>query len=95
MEEKLLKPFLNSEGQVAQWPAKRPKQAVVLEYLASKFEANHSYTETEVNDILKEWHTFEDWALLRRELFDKGYFDRELDGSDYQLAHPADLLHLQ
>jgi hypothetical protein len=35
------------------------------------------YTEKEVNAILKQYHTFEDRALLRRELYDKRYFDRK------------------
>ena len=41
------------------------------------------YTEKEVNAILNRCHTFEDWALLRRELFERGYLNRERDGSTY------------
>jgi len=66
---------------------KKPKQGTSLAYLASKFQLDISYSEREVNEILKQWHTFEDWALLRRELYDKGYFDRELDGSNYRLGN--------
>lgn len=65
------------------WPAKESARLEVLEYLISKFSEDNFYPESEVNEILKAWHTFDDWALLRRELFNRGYFDRELDGSDY------------
>ena len=79
--------FLDEQGRATQWPAKRPKQGALLVYLASKFQPDFSYSEREVNEILKQWHTFEDWALLRRELYDKGYFDRKLDGSNYRLGN--------
>jgi hypothetical protein len=55
----------------------------VLEYLIEKFDDGVHYTEIEVNQVLKQWHTFDDWALLRRELFDRGYFERDLDGTRY------------
>ncbi len=36
-----------------------------------------------MNELLLGWHTFGDWALLRRMLFDWGHLDRESDGSRY------------
>ena len=32
------------------------------------------------------WHTFRDWARLRRMLYDLGYLDRDMAGSAYTLA---------
>jgi uridine kinase len=81
-----LKYFLDDKGRATAWPAKKQKQEALLDYLAKKFEGERSYSEAEVNEILKLWHTFEDWALLRRELFNKGYLDRDTDGSNYRLS---------
>jgi len=85
MHERLER-FLNIDGQLKQWPSKRKDQVMVIEYLATSFEPNTSYTELEINEILKQNHTFEDWALLRRELYDLGYLERTRDGGRYQLA---------
>jgi hypothetical protein len=76
--------FLNSSGQVERWPKKMADKDSVLAYLAAKFEFDRSYREREVNEILKQWHTFTDWPLLRRELFEKGYFNRNRSGTDYR-----------
>jgi hypothetical protein len=81
MEE--LKTFLNSDLQVTAWPAKHAKKQAVIEYMAGKFEEDKTYTEFEVNEILNKFHTFNDPALLRRELYEKKFFDRDLNGSKY------------
>jgi hypothetical protein len=75
--------FLNAEGQVNQWPTKHADKQLVLAYLAAKFSSGISYDEKGVNDLLKQWHTFNDWLLLRRELYEYGYLDRVPDGSKY------------
>ena len=66
-----------------------------LLYLASRFEADRSYSEAEVNELLEALHTFHDPATLRRDLYEHGFFERERDGSRYWLAArlptPADL----
>lgn len=79
-----LRRFLDGAGRLAQWPARRRLQLVVLPWLASWFERGRDYHEREVNDRLREAHTFGDWALLRRELVDGGYLEREADGSRYR-----------
>lgn len=78
-----LKTYLDTEGRLIQWPSKRSIQQVALDYLASKFETDKTYSEREVNGLLKQWHTFEDWALLRRELFERGLLNRKHDGTEY------------
>lgn len=77
--------YLDEEGRVTRWPGKKhiADQTLILAYLADKFEIEREYTEHEVNEILKKYHTFEDWALLRRELFERGYFNRLADGTKY------------
>jgi len=79
--------YLDWNGRVTRWPTRKNKedQGIILAYLASKFEAKTTYTENEVNEILKQYHTFDDWALLRRELVSHGYFSRHKDGSNYRL----------
>lgn len=78
--------FLDNEGRLKQWPTKHKDQLLVLAYLATKFKYGVSYTEAEVNEVLKHLHTFGDWPLLRRELFDRGFLDRNSDGSNYRLT---------
>ena len=76
-------PFLDEDGLITQLPSKQGKRLAVLEYLAEKFELNVDYTERQVNEICNRWHTFGDYFLLRRELVDNGYLNREGDGSRY------------
>ena len=77
--------FLDDEGRLKSYPAKYKMQVFTLFYLASKFEHDKSYTEKEVNQILNNWHTFEDWAMLRRDLFDKRFLWRDPKGKEYRL----------
>jgi hypothetical protein len=78
--------FIDDDGLVTAWPSKFEFQTIVLEYLATKFQRDTPYNEKEVNEILKMWHTFSDWPLLRRELVDRGFMTRDLDGSNYMLV---------
>ncbi len=88
-----LRPFVDEQGRLTQWPAKQKTQRMAIALLATRFEPGRTYNERQVNDLLREWHTFEDWALLRRVLFVWCYLDRENDGSRYRLrargASPA------
>jgi|GEM_PF-1282844 len=80
------KQYYDADGRIIHWPRRKNRkyQLDILRYLLTKFELDRTYTEMETNDILRAWHTFEDWAMLRRELFVLGWMDRELDGSNYQ-----------
>ena len=82
---KELRGFLDDEGRLHKYPARFKRQILSLFYLASKFEHDKQYTEKEVNEILKGWHTFDDWAMLRRDMFDNRFLGREADGSFYWL----------
>ncbi len=83
MDTDLIKRFLDEDGRIKQFPAKHRPRQLVLEYLAEKFEAGRDYTEKEVNAVISEWHTFGDYFILRRELVDRGFMERERDGSRY------------
>ena len=82
---KALTSFLDSEQRLKQYPSKQRPKLLTLFYLASKFEAGRQYSEPEVNEIICAWHTFTNWSMLRRELFNKHFLGRELDGSSYWL----------
>lgn len=84
-----LRPFLDQEGRLKQWPTKQKTQRMAIARLAARFEPHREYNERQVNELLLEWHTFGDWALLRRMLFDWGYLDRKRDGSWYWLREDA------
>jgi hypothetical protein len=85
-----LAPFLDARGRFKSWPVKEKLQRDAIASLATRFEPWRKYSEREVNDILLDWHTFGDWARLRRLLYAWGYFDRSPDGSSYWLEneHP-------
>ena len=88
----LLKNFLDSEGKLKQFPAKRKMKIIALFYLASFFETGRQYTEQEVKLLLYQHHTFFDPATLRRELFDFHFLDRSADGRVYTLAQPQPVM---
>jgi hypothetical protein len=76
--------FLNEAGLVKVWPSKHSRKELIVAYLATKFEFDTVYHEREVNEILKQWHTFSDWPLLRRELVERGYMSRNRSGTEYR-----------
>lgn len=83
-----IEPFLDSQGRLKVFPAKRKKKLSALAYLAGKFEQGKIYTEREVNELLNQWHLFGDPATLRRELYNNCFFDRAANGSSYWLEDP-------
>ena len=82
----ILRNFLDAEGKLTAFPAKRKMKIYCLFYLAQKFESNKDYTEQEINNVLLDWHSFADPATLRRELYDYGFLDRSRDGKIYSVA---------
>ncbi len=84
MEQKInIKRFLDASGKITQLPQKQKVRIAVLGYLAEKFETDTVYTEKAVNAVCAQWHTFNDYFILRRELVDSGLLCREPDGSRY------------
>ena len=82
----ILRNFLDANGKLTAFPAKRKMKIYCLFYLTQKFGADKDYTEQEINNLLLDWHTFADPATLRRELYDYGFLDRSRDGKAYRLA---------
>ena len=82
----ILRNFLEADGKLRAFPAKRKMKIYCLFYLAQKFEAEKDYSEQDINNVLLDWHTFADPATLRRELYDYGFLNRSRDGKIYRLA---------
>ena len=82
----ILRNFLDTDGKLTAFPAKRKMKLYALLYLSQKIPADTDFPEREINNILLDWHTFADPATLRRELYDYRFLDRSRDGKVYRLA---------
>ncbi len=80
--------LFDTRGRLVQWPAKRAVQKLVLWPLWMRFEAKRSYSESEVNTVLKAAHGFGDHATLRRELVEAGLLARTPDCREYRKCTP-------
>jgi hypothetical protein len=82
----------DQHGRLMRWPVKFSVQKLVMWVLWTRFDAKRSYTEGEVNTILKAANMFFDHVTLRRELVNHQLMARRSDGSDYRKlpARPDD-----
>jgi hypothetical protein len=78
---KVLKAYLNADGTIKQIPHEGKKLLVILNYVLDAFAVNATYTEKEVNTIIRRFHV--DTASLRRAFIDHRMLAREGDGSKY------------
>ena len=74
----------DSRGRLVRWPARYAVQRLAIWVLWTRFDARRVYSEREVNDILKAWHTWGDHATLRRELVNHRLLARKSDCSEYR-----------
>lgn len=74
----------DAQGRLVRWPHKFSVQRLALWLLWTHFDAKRVYTEREVNEILKRWHTWGDHATLRRELVNHRLLTRKSDCSEYR-----------
>ncbi len=79
----LIQRFLDDDGKIKIWPSKKDVKIEILKYLSSNFEYDKFYTEKEVNAIIDENHTFNDYFLLRRGMVDYKFLSRTKDGAKY------------
>jgi biotin operon repressor len=66
-------------------PSQRKRRVIILQHLLERFAVDRTYTEREVNDLLRPAH--DDVATLRRELVDYGFMLR--DRGIYQVTRAA------
>ena len=78
---KVLKAYLNPDGTLKLIPMETKKLLVILNFIVEVFPFDTTFTEKEVNTILRRFHL--DTAALRRYLVDNGFMAREGDGSKY------------
>jgi len=81
-----IRQFLDEHGRLKSWPRKYSLKLIAAGYLAESFTPGVTYTESQVNDILEDRHTFNDAAALRRFLVDLGILRRTSSGSQYWLS---------
>ncbi|WP_139905126.1 GNAT family N-acetyltransferase [Clostridium thermarum] len=75
--------YLDSKGIIKVWPSKRTDKITVLNHLVKSFQYNKFYTEKELNKIIDDNHSFNDYFILRRELIDNKLICRTRDGAKY------------
>lgn len=82
--DKILKTYFKNglEEPLTSFPVKKEKRKIaILRHIAKSFDVGITYTEKEVNEILK--NIYGDYVLIRRYLIEYGFLDRERDGSKY------------
>ena len=75
--------LINELEELVLWPKKPKDKQIVIEWLSKKFKFEKQYSEKEVNQIIKNHHSFNDVPLLRRELISRSFLNRKDDGSIY------------
>lgn len=72
--EAVLRAFVAEDGSLQSIPTKIRKRLVVLDWLAQEFEIGRTYTEADVNAVLRAHHP--DVAALRRYLVEQELLER-------------------
>ena len=75
--------LINEFDEIIRWPKKPSVKKIVINWLSNKFNGEIKYSEREINEILDRHHSFNDIALLRRELISRKFLSRKDDGSEY------------
>ena len=75
--------FFDEDFRLKQWPGKYSKQAICIKLIVEHFDYDKEYDGTAIKEILNLAHTFNDPALLRRELVSSKLMDRSADGRKY------------
>jgi hypothetical protein len=73
----------DEHGRLSRWPYKFSVQRLAMWGLWLRFDSGRTYTEREVNEILKAWTTYGDHVTPRRELVEMKLLGRKPDCSAY------------
>ena len=73
-----------TQGRLLRWPSKRADQLLALWVIWSQLPDDTQMSEAEVSAMLRDWHDYEDYALLRRELCDLDMLRRTPNGRVYR-----------
>ena len=77
--------LINEFDKIIRWPKRPSDKKIVINWLSDKFNGEIKYSEKEVNEILDRHHSFNDIALLRRELISRKFLDRENEQNHFQV----------
>ncbi|MCJ7623681.1 MAG: metalloregulator ArsR/SmtB family transcription factor [Anaerolineaceae bacterium] len=80
-DRKVLNNYITADGKIKTIPVQQKKLFAILHFIVDDFEIGKQYSEKEVNEILERRH--EDFASLRRELFEIHLLGRDRDGGKY------------
>ena len=78
-----MKKLIDEFDKIIKWPKKLIDKEIVVKFLSTKFEGNKKYSEKEINQIIDQFHLFNDIPLLRRELISRRYLSRTDNGAEY------------
>ncbi len=76
--------FFDEQRRLIRWPGKHSQRMLCLWALWARIPAGVGMSEREISDRLEKQHLFGDYALLRRELVDRGMVERTPDGRRYE-----------
>ena len=76
-----IKTYMDEAKALKSYPSKEKKKIVVLGEIVKNFSADKTYTEKEINRVLK--RIFNDYVTIRRALIEYGFMDRSNDCSTY------------
>lgn len=79
----LIQNYLDADGCVKIWPSKRKNKVYILKYIAAGMEKDVQYTEKELDAHIQKMIVFDDYVIVRRELFENKFVNRTLDGKLY------------
>lgn len=75
IKESVIKNFFTNEGKLNNIPVQLKKKLIVLELMVSKLEMGRPYSEKEINEFIKTFHS--DFATIRREFIMHQFMYRE------------------
>lgn len=81
--ENVLRGCFELEGglKLKAFPVKEKKKIIVLEKIASQFNPSNTYSEKEINEIIK--NISDDYVFIRRCLIEYEFLGRTRNGSNY------------
>ena len=78
-----MKKLIDEFDKIIKWSKKPIDKESVVKFLSTKFQGNKKYSEKEINQIIDQFHLFNDIPLLRRELISRRYLSRTDNGAEY------------
>ena len=73
------------EGQLESFPSKEKRKLIILQHILKRFEPNRTYSEKEINEILKT--AYSDFVTIRRSLIVYSFMERSKDCSEYWIRN--------